>query len=185
LYKRFHPFQLGLCPELDVEDQFESIFNIIMDRPRKKGDYKFDGVNCTSGRGILVIANGGLHLKNEARPTYDRILKRVLDNPIFRSCAEQGKAYVMWTSYQAQSPSYDEVYPAQSIAAGTPFNAEMKMLIQQDKIRNVTIMDWLNFTIGAQHTDGLHFAAQVNYFKAQHFVAVADLMWKEGMTVSV
>jgi hypothetical protein len=45
-------------------------------------------------------------------------------------------------------------------------------------------VDWFYFTIGGQHSDGLHYAAQVNYFKAQHLMAIADLMWKERMFIN-
>jgi hypothetical protein len=184
LYRRFRPRQLSLCPELDEDDQFESVFSENADNLKEVGVYKFDGVNCTSGKGILVIVQGGIHLRYQASPTYLLILKQFLTNPIFRSCAEQGKAYLMWTSYQPQSPSYDKKYPWQGLNKGIPFNVEMTRMIQQDKIQNLTTMDWLNFLTGTQHTDGVHYAAHANYFKAQHIVAVADLMWKEGMTVS-
>lgn len=164
LYNRFQPWQLGLCSELNVEDQFESVFNI---NRLHKGVYKFDGVNCTtSQKPILVIAQGGVHLKYNAGQTYNRILKQFLRDPIFQSCAKQGNAFLIWTSYHAQSDSYHEKYPDQSLGVGISFNEQMKSLIQTDKIRNLTIMDWLNFTTGAQHSDGLHYAAQVNYFKA-------------------
>jgi hypothetical protein len=44
---------------------------------------------------------------------------------------------------------------------------------------NASVVDWLNFTIGAQHSDGIHYAAQVNFVKTQHLIAVADRLWKE------
>lgn len=163
-----------------VEDQFGSVFNI---NRLHKGVYNFDGVDCT-GKGILAIAQGGVHMKHNAGETYQKILRRFLDDPVFRYCAEQKKAFLIWTSYQAQSESYHELYPHQSLRVGIPFNEKMKEYIQGDDIQNLTTMDWLNFTTGAQRSDGLHFVAQVNYFKAQHLVAVADLMWKEQMTIS-
>ena len=182
LYNRFKPYQFSLCPELDVEDQFEAVFNV---NRLQKGVYNFPDVNCTSpdSRGILVIAQGGIHMKYNARQTYNFILQKFLKHPIFRTCAEQNKAMLIWTSYQAQSESYHELFPYQSLRAGLPFNEKMAEYIERDKIHNLVTMDWLNFTTGAQHTDGLHFAAQANYFKAQHLVAVTDLMWKEKMFV--
>jgi hypothetical protein len=136
------------------------------------------------GKGILVIAQGGVHLKYDAKQTYDSIIREFLDDPILRDCARQNKAYMMWTSYQAQSESYREKYPDQNLAVGIPFNEKMGELMRKDQIQNLVTMDWLNFTTGAQHSDGLHLAAQVNYLKAQHVIAVANLMHEERMVVS-
>ena len=182
LYYKFQPHELGLCPHLGKEDQFESVFNI---NRLHKGVYKFPGVDCSdpSSRGVLVVAQGGVHLKYNAASTYRMILRKLLDDPIFQSCALQNKAYLIWTSYQAQSESYHEKYPHQSLNVGIPFNHEMQYFIQHNRIQNLVTMDWLNFTTGAQHSDGLHFAAQVNYLKAQHVVAVANLMKKEGKSI--
>lgn len=183
LYNRFRPYQLGLCPEIEVAGQFESVFNI---NRLHKGVYRFDGVNCTSpeSKGILVIVQGGVHMKYNGRRTYHILLSRFLKDPIFQTCAKEKKAILIWTAYHAQSESYNDKYPLQAAPQGHDFNAKIAQLIDQEGIRNLTTVDWLNFTIGGQHTDGLHYAAQINYFKAQHLVAIADLMWKEGMFIS-
>lgn len=175
LYNRFRPHQLGLCSALDPDVQFESVFNI---NRIHKGVYNFQGVNCSSpeSRGVLVIVQGGVHVNFKATRIYYYLIKPFWHDPIFRDCAQRGKAMFIFTSYTAQSGTYDEPYPLQSVENGLKFNRELKELI---KPANVTIVDWFNFTLGAMHTDGLHYAAQVNYFKAQHMIALVDLMLKE------
>jgi hypothetical protein len=183
LYNRFRPYQLGLCPEIEVMGQFEAVFNI---NRLHKGVYKFDGVNCTSldSRGILVVVQGGVHLKYDGVQTYNMLLSRFLEDPVFRTCAKEKKAILIWTAYHAQSESYNDKYPLQAAPRGHDFNSKMAQLINEGGIQNLTTVDWLNFTMGAQHSDGLHYAAQVNYFKAQHLVAIADLMWREEMFIN-
>ena len=205
LYNRFKPHQLGLCPNLDLDlldhdhddtititnaqqpqhlrqqqqqqQPFESVFNI---NRLHKGVYKFHGVNCTSpeSRGILVIVQGGVHMKYNPHNTYRRLIRPFLADPTFRTCAAHNKALFLWTSYTAQSPGYDSAYPHQQMDSGLRFNEGMGGIFRKHGI-NATVVDWLNFTIGAQHSDGLHYAAQVNLFKAQHVIALADRLWNE------
>jgi hypothetical protein len=182
LYYRFRPYQLGLCPHIDAEGQFESVFNI---NRLHRGVYNFDDVNCSSpdSRGVLVIVQGGVHMGYDGAVTYRRLLSRFLADPVFRNCAKEKKAILIWTAYHAQSESYNDKYPLQAAPQGHIFNSKMAELIDQKGIRNLTTMNWFNFTTGGQHSDGMHYAAQINYFKAQHLVALADLMWKEGMSI--
>ena len=182
LYYRFRPYQLGLCPHIDAEGQFESVFNI---NRLFRGVYTFDGVNCSSpdSRGVLVIVQGGVHSGYGGKATYRRLLSKVLKDPVLRNCAKEKKAILIWTAYHAQSEAYNDIYPLQAAPQGHIFNSKMAKLIAKAGIRNLTTMNWFNFTTGGQHSDGLHFAAQINYFKAQHLVALADLMWNEGMSI--
>jgi len=179
LYNRYQPYQLGLCPNLgnDTAQQFESVFNI---NRLHRGVYKFPGVNCTSpeSKGVLVIVQGGVHMQYNHAYTYHKLIRPFFADPTFRTCAEQGKAIFIWTSYTAQSPDYDDKYPLQKLELGLKFNNGMDEIFQSDMI-NASVVDWLNFTTGAQHSDGLHYAAQVNLFKAQHLIALADRLWKE------
>eukprot|EP00979_Chaetoceros_neogracilis_P007346 scaffold1531_cov247-Chaetoceros_neogracile.AAC.2 len=178
LYNRYQPYQLGLCPNLGNDtQQFESVFNI---NRLHRGVYKFPGVNCTSpeSKGVLVIVQGGVHMRFNHASTYHKLIRPFFADPTFRTCAEQGKAIFIWTSYTAQSPDYDDKYPLQKLEVGIKFNNGMDEIFQSDMI-NASVVNWLNFTIGAQHSDGLHYAAQVNLFKAQHLIALADRLWKE------
>jgi len=179
LYNRYQPYQLGLCPNLgnDTAQQFESVFNI---NRLHKGVYKFPGVNCTSpeSKGVLVIVQGGVQMQYNHANTYHNLIRPFFADPTFRTCAEQGKAIFIWTSYTAQSPDYDLKYPLQKLEIGLKFNNGMDEIFQSHMI-NASVVDWLNFTTGAQHADGLHYAAQVNLFKAQHLIALADRLWKE------
>jgi hypothetical protein len=100
-------------------------------------------------------------------------------DPVFQNCAKEEKAILIWTAYHAQSKSYNNKYPLQEAPQGQDFNTKIAELLTQSGIRNLATVDWFNFTMGGQHTDGLHYAAQINYFKAQHLVALADRMWTE------
>ena len=59
------------------------------------------------------------------------------------------------------------------------FNLEIQQLMYQAGMRNITTIEWRNMTRYAQTADGVHFLTNVNYFKAQHVIRLADLMWKE------
>ena len=181
-YNRYKPYQLGLCPQIQVAGQFESVFNI---NRLHRGVYRFDDVNCTlpDSRGILVIVQGGAHMRYDGGATYKRLLSKFLQDPVFQNCAREKKAILIWTAYHAQSESYNDKYPLQAAPQGREFNTQMSQLIGQAGIRNLSTVDWLNFTMGGQHSDGMHYAAQINYFKAQHLVAIADRMWTEGMFI--
>jgi hypothetical protein len=48
-------------------------------------------------------------------------------------------------------------------------------------MENITTIDWMNFTKGAQTSDGVHYLMNVNFFKAQQLLLLADLMLDEGM----
>ena len=61
-----------------------------------------------------------------------------------------------------QSPRYDDLYPLQRLDKGLEFNKVIKQIFRDREI-NATVVDWLNFTTGAIHTDGVHYAAQVNF----------------------
>lgn len=178
LYWRFRPYQLGLCPQIQVAGQFESVFNI---NRLHKGVYRFDNVNCSlpDNRGILVIAQGGVHMDYNGYATYRTLLSKFLQDPVFQNCAKEKKAILIWTAYHAQSESYNNKYPLQAAPQGQDFNTKIAELVTKSGIRNLATVDWFNFTMGGQHTDGLHYAAQINYFKAQHLVALADRMWTE------
>ena len=47
--------------------------------------------------------------------------------------------------------------------------------------RNLTILNWMNMTQAAQNSDGLHFLTDINHFKAQQILVVAEAMQREGM----
>ena len=74
----------------------------------------------------------------------------------------------------------DSTYPHQALSQGRKFNRDHLQRIFDIKKINVTTLDWLNFTMGSQKSDGTHYLLDVNYFKAQHVIALADLMRKEN-----
>jgi hypothetical protein len=119
-------------------------------------------------RGILAIVQGGVHLKYDGVQTYNQLLSRFLKDPVFRTCAKEKKAILIWTAYHAQSESYNYKYPLQAAPRGHGFNSEMAQLIDQGGIQNLTTVDWLNH----------------HRWETQHLVAIADLMWREEMFIN-
>jgi hypothetical protein len=69
----------------------------------------------------------------------------------------------------------DRKYLRQSRENATLFNMQMNHMIQK-VIPNVTIIDWLNLTIDAQTSDGVHFLTDVNLQKANHFLHVIKFL---------
>ncbi|KAL3780807.1 hypothetical protein ACHAWO_004453 [Cyclotella atomus] len=183
LFNSFRPSQLDLCPNLSKDDQFTSVFNI---NRLHRGVYKFPGVNCTNNQNnntkpLLIIAQGGVHMGYQASATFRSLLAPFFRDFIVQQCSasQHHRVIFIFVSYHAQSIAYDEKYPDQAESNGLQFNANIQSIINGSGVKNVTTIDWFNFTKGAMHTDGLHFAAQVNYFKVQHIVALADLMVRE------
>jgi hypothetical protein len=54
---------------------------------------------------------------------------------------------------------------------------ESQQLFDCNRIENITTVDWMNFTKGAQTSDGVHYLMNVNFFKAQKLLFLAG----EGM----
>ena len=188
LFNSFRPSQLELCPNLSEDDEFTSVFNL---NRLHRGVYKFPGVNCTNQNNntkpLLVIAQGGVHMKYHAPATFRSLLAPFFRDPIVKQCAasQHHRVIFIFVSYHAQSITYDGKYPHQAESNGLQFNADMKSIINGSGVTNVSTIDWFNFTKGAMRTDGLHFAAQVNYFKVQHLVTLADLMVRERQWLSL
>ena len=83
LFQRFKPYQLGMCSQLDVEDQFEQryLFNGL----------NLEGINCSSPenkRGVLAIIQGGTHFQWKASQAWKHIIEVFLEDPIIHDCAE-------------------------------------------------------------------------------------------------
>ena len=117
-------------------------------------------------------------MKFSGATTWSKLIRPFMMDLTFCTCANQGKAMFLWTSYMAQSPRYDDLYPLQRLDKGLKFNKDIEQIFWDCEI-NATVVDWLNFTTGAMNRDGLHYAAQIIFFRAQHFVAPVDLLWNE------
>jgi len=176
--KYFHsliPFTRGLCPQLDVHGQTETLF---WDLQSDKINHEQTVLNCTKedDRGVLFIANGGLHYGSNSKRTYQEFII-----PMFQAlseCSSHNKVTFIWNSYTAMSEAMNNKYPLQSVENGKNFNREIQELFYQDGW-DITIVDWMNFTDGAMTSDGVHHLAQVNYFKAQYLLYLASLMTSE------
>jgi hypothetical protein len=128
-------------------------------------------------RDLLLVLEGGLWFESQAHPTFQK-LRSILKLPNILECARQRRLLVIWCSYNYNSPTVHEKYPHQSPANGTIFNKHMESLLRAMS-SNVAIVNWINMTKAAQVSDGLHFLTDVNYFKAQHILLLADEMQQE------
>mmetsp|Transcript_10151 Transcript_10151/g.15658 ORF Transcript_10151/g.15658 Transcript_10151/m.15658 type:complete len:161 (+) Transcript_10151:3-485(+) len=154
-------------------------------------------MNCEKrkNRGLLLILQGGLHFKTNASAAFDKVVLETMSHPIVRKCASLNKLYVIWNGYSAHSPQSTQKYPHQNYTNALRFNSNMEELFQfsygqggnvphqQSQTGSVMqmmgMMNWMNFTQAAQTSDGMHYLSQVNYFKAQYTLYLAELMKKE------
>ena len=134
--------------------------------------------DSSSGDMVLVL-QGGLWFQSQATPTFQKA-RQMLKFPNILECARQRRLLVIWCSYNFNSPTVHHKYPHQSPANGTAFNTQMETMFS-NMSRNLTIINWMNMTRAAQVSDGLHFLTDVNHFKAQQILLLADAMRREGM----
>ena len=184
-FSRFQPQRVGICPKLHNEtNQVESqLHQSGHDSFREKDfSYIFSGVNCSKeeSRGMLLVLQGGMHFKSDAVETYNHFLP-TWQNPVVNVCAKYKKLIVIWCSYTTQAAAVFKVYPHQDPQHGIIFNQQMQELFHSNGMENATTIDWMNFTKGAQTSDGSHYLMNVNFFKAQQLLLLADLMLDEGM----
>jgi hypothetical protein len=139
-------------------------------------------VDCSKedSRGMLLILNGGFHFGNKADRTYNHF-RPIWQHPVVNICAKYKKLIVIWCSSNTQSQSMNQGYPHQSAQYGIIFNQRMQELFDSNGMENITTIDWMNLTKGAQTSDGVHYLMNVNFFKAQQLLLLADLMLDEGM----
>jgi hypothetical protein len=183
----YRPHEIGLCPNLNQGPDDEPFFVVYNPNNIRKPVYKFPpSINCTdpASKSILVISQGGVHYRYNEQKTYRSYIRKFFEDPVIQTCAQERKAMFVFLGYSAQSAISDGPFPHQSANIGLPFDIKMRELIQKDKYNNLVMVEWYNFTAGAMYTDGLHFATNVNYFRAQYLVALLDLMWKEETFVS-
>jgi hypothetical protein len=172
--------QLGLCPN-DTNHAVETFHEKMRQMPK----INFDGVNCSKedSRGMLLILQGGLHRQIRAGPTYNDF-QYIWQHPVVNTCAKYKKLIVIWCSYNTQSTTVDKKYPRQSAQNGIIFNQQMQELFDSNGMENITTIDWMNLTKGAQTSDGVHYLMNVNFFKAQQLLFLADHMLDERMFYS-
>jgi hypothetical protein len=142
----------------------------------------FAHVDCsqTDSRGMLLILQGGLHFHTVALPTFNHFLP-IFQHPVVTTCAKFQKLIVIWCSFNTHSPLSVKKYPHQSPQMGMLFNQQMQELFDSHGMENITMIDWMNLTKGAQTSDGVHYLTNVNFFKAQQVLLLAELMLDEGM----
>jgi hypothetical protein len=140
--------------------------------------------NCklNSTKPILLLLNGALHYDMRVIKTYQDQILNHLSHPKLQACARERKLITIWQSYIARSVPLEVIFPTQARAEGVKFNEKMKKLLASElEFANIAVVDHFNFTKGAQTADGLHALTNVNYFKAQHYLHVANLMLQEQM----
>jgi hypothetical protein len=142
-------------------------------------------MNCSNddSRGMLLILQGGMWHKSQAGLTYNAF-QHIWQHPVVNICAKYKKLIVIWCSYNTQSTTVDKKYPRQSPHNGIIFNQQMQELFDSNGMENITTIDWMNLTKGAQTSDGVHYLMNVNFFKAQQLLFLADHMLDERMFYS-
>jgi len=170
------PYHVGLCPHLDTKDQVTVQWREWVDLT----EYECKAED--SEKPYLLILNGGLHYNVDAKETYTKFIKKKLQN--VKNCVDSGReVYVIWNSMSLQAQVMDQWYFRQSMKIVIEFNEEMETILSQNGVHGVALVDWTSFTKEAQTSDGVHYLGQVNYFKAQYLIYIANLMQKEKMTV--
>jgi hypothetical protein len=140
--------------------------------------------NCflNSTKPILLLLNGGSHYDLSVFKTYQDQILNYLSHPRLQACAREEKLVTIWQSYIAHSVAHEQGFPTQTQDKAVKFNEKMKKLLASElEVANIAVVDHFNFTKGAQTADGLHALTNVNYFKAQHYLHVANLMLQEQM----
>jgi hypothetical protein len=181
-FNHFSPQQEGFCPLLNEtnEQLVQLTHQFIAYSGYPQGYFQFPEVDCaTSSRGLLLILQGGLHFRTDPLHTLDHF-GSILSHSAVRTCAKHKKLTLIWSSFNSQSPRMDKKYPHQSRKKGLMFNKKVKGLFRMLDV-NATIIDWMNFTRGAQSPDGVHYWMNTNFFKSQHLLTLADMMLEEGM----
>jgi hypothetical protein len=121
-----------------------------------------------STRPALVYLAGGLHFRVDARaalehffyPTHEAI--RAANRPVI----------VAWGGLGAQFRQADAAWPHQSRERTREFNAVIQAAAAE---RGAYFLDWWNLTLGAQTSDGEHHLTDVNVFKVNYLLRLADL----------
>lgn len=193
-FYRFQPHELKLCPKVLLANSTSeatrraSTFTqhywklekgVLVDREKMH----LDAINCSlpSYRGLLLYTQS---VRYKPFQVMKGFLNHVLKHAAIRQCAKLNKLILVWSSYTAQSPLLDDKFQSQTMSKGLAFNEAMSNRLRS-KGNNIPILEWVNFTVGAQSIDGFHFSANINYFKAQHIVALAKLMLDENKTTQL
>jgi hypothetical protein len=137
-------------------------------------------MKCSSAdkRPMLLIIQGGFHFKANANVTFGHFLP-LWNHPMIKECARNRNLLVIWQGFEAVSPLNSAKYPHQGPKFAMPFNYAMETEFALAGMQNISFMDVFNLTLGAQTSDGLHKLLDVNYFKAQYTLAVAEFMLAE------
>ena len=176
-----YPHDIAICSRLDP---LISPFRLHHD-DRINGvtsdNRAFGGVDCRDkeSRGVLLLMQGGTRFGMNATNALSWV-KRVLSNrAALRHCRDEGRLTVVWSSNPARSWKLDDESgaspPHERREHDVEFNREMEERLRSLKM-NVTAVDWFNFTLDAQTSDGSHFLTDVNLFKGYYLLTLAGML---------
>ena len=127
---------------------------------------------CSSDpRPRVLVLQGGLHFDSDPNKTLNRLICPYLNaSETLRSTCDF-RLYVIWMGLTSQSKEADRKYPRQSYARKN--NDQLETVILQHDPR-IIVVDYVNLTIGALDSDGVHFLSDVNLFRATSILSILD-----------
>jgi len=160
----FLPKDLGLCSDLPMPNMVEFFY----------GDRRVvTKLDCTieDYKGAVLVIQAGLHYYTDANRTLGGMVDPILNNQMFKACLRLNKVRVIWITLGVQSRKADRRYRHQSRENTLVFNSNMEAGLNE-RLRNVTIIDWWRLTENSQTSDGVHYLSDVNLVKANHFTNI-------------
>ncbi|EJK72186.1 hypothetical protein THAOC_06306 [Thalassiosira oceanica] len=130
-------------------------------------------LDCTieDYKGAVLVIQAGLHYYTDANRTLGGMVDPILNNQMFKACLRLNKVRVIWITLGVQSRKADRRYRHQSRENTLVFNSNMEAGLNE-RLRNVTIIDWWRLTENSQTSDGVHYLSDVNLVKANHFTNI-------------
>jgi hypothetical protein len=180
----------GLCPRIITKEDDTLHTTVQLTRhsyafsegPAMFLKTNFTHVQCDAETKPVVLSlQAGLHFNSDPVKAH-RFMAPLLNHPAIRECARLGKLLLIWHSFESQARQVDQNYPRQSREKGEAFNANLRGILRSEfelVKNNVTFIDWMNLTAGAQTSDGVHHLMNANYYKAHYLVSIAMQMLEE------
>jgi hypothetical protein len=121
-----------------------------------------------STRPALVYLASGLHFRVDAQSALERFYY-----PLHEAVRGANRPVIVaWGGLGAQFRQADASWPHQSRERTREFNTVVQAAAAE---RGAYFLDWWNLTLGAQTSDGEHHLTDVNVFKVNYLLRLAEL----------
>lgn len=123
----------------------------------------------------LVTVQGGLHFGMNAGVTWTVVATAIKERveAVRAECPHKFDVKLVWITREAQSRNVDKKYEGQKREYTAVFNADTT---SRAKAVGMFVLDFFNVSRNAAVSDGVHYLADVNLFKAQTVVNLLDLL---------